>query len=90
MKTVPTVGGYLVIAAALLALLAATLAAAFLDLGAFNTPVALSISAAKAALIIMFFMHLRASTGLAVLFACAGVFWLAIMLALAMSDYLTR
>jgi cytochrome c oxidase subunit 4 len=86
----PSIKHYAGVAGALLGLLVLTLAAAALNLGPFNTPVAMLISAVKAAIIALFFMHLRHANGLIRLFAAAGVFWLGIMLALALSDYLTR
>jgi cytochrome c oxidase subunit 4 len=85
-----TVKTYLRITGMLLVLLALTVAIAFVNLGAFNTAVAMLISVAKAALIIVFFMHLPRQHPLARLFACAGLFWLGILLVLALSDYLTR
>lgn len=81
---------YLVNGLVLLALLGLTIAAAYVNLGPLNTVTAMSISAAKAALIILFFMHLRGSKPTIWIFAGAGFFWLAIMLAMALSDYLTR
>jgi cytochrome c oxidase subunit IV len=81
---------YFINGLALLAFLALTIFVAQINLGPFNTIVALSISIAKAALIILFFMHLRYSKPLVWVFAFAGFFWLGIMLTLALSDYLTR
>ena len=75
---------------ALLAFLALTIGAAYLNLGPFNTVIALLISVAKATLIALFFMHLRYSKPLTWIIAGAGVFWLGIMLVLALSDYMTR
>ncbi len=86
----PSARTYWINAAALLGLLALTLGVAYVDLGPLNTVVALLISVAKAALIAVFFMHLRYQKPLIWVFASAGVFWLAILLALALSDYLTR
>lgn len=86
----PSPRTYLLNSAALMALLALTIAAAFVNLGPLNTIAAISISAAKGALIILFFMHLRYSRPVLWVFAAAGFFWLAIMLLMAMSDYLTR
>ena len=74
----------------LLALLGLTLILAYQPLGAFNTAAALAIAAAKALLIAAVFMELRERNGLVLAFAGAGFFWLAIMLWLALSDYLTR
>lgn len=81
---------YALIAAALLALLGLTVGVAYLDLGWLNTPVAMAISAAKAAIIILFFMHVRGASGLVKLLAVAGFFWLAMMFALAFSDFAAR
>ncbi len=86
----PTPRTYFVNGAALLGLLALTIGAAYVNLGPFNSAVAMSISLAKGALIILFFMHLRYSRPLLWVFAGAGFFWLGIMLVLALSDYLTR
>src|SRR5436189_150068 len=50
---------YLRTTAVLLVLLALTIAAAFVNLGPLNTIVAMAISLAKGALIVLFFMHVR-------------------------------
>lgn len=55
-----------------------------------NALVALSIAGAKASLVVMFFMHLRWSDPVPKVAALAGIFWLAIMFTLTISDYLTR
>jgi cytochrome c oxidase subunit 4 len=81
---------YVVIFAILLALLVATVAGAYMPLGPFHLPVALVIAAAKAALIIMYFMHVRYSNKLTWIFSTAAFFWLAIMLVFSLSDYFTR
>jgi cytochrome c oxidase subunit 4 len=75
---------------ALMLLLLLTAAAAKIDLGIFNVPVALLIAAGKTALIFLFFMHLKYQQGLVRLFALSGFFWLAIMGLLTFADYLTR
>ncbi|HEY2101793.1 MAG TPA: cytochrome C oxidase subunit IV family protein [Chthoniobacterales bacterium] len=81
---------YLITGAALLALLGLTIAAAYINLGPMNTAVAMTISLTKAALIMLFFMHVRYSKSLLWIFVGAGFFWLSIMLVLAMSDYMSR
>ena len=81
---------YVLIWAALLALLGLTLGLAEIDLGAFNNLVALLIAAAKTLLVVLFFMHVRYEKPLTWLFVCAGLLWLVIMFDLTMSDYLTR
>lgn len=75
---------------ALLALLALTTAADFIDLGQWAVPVALTIAAAKALLILLFFMHLKTARGVMRIVAAAGVFWLFVMFLLTFADYLTR
>ena len=44
----------------------------------------------KAALVILFFMHVRWSTRLTWVVAASGFFWLLILFGLTMQDYLTR
>ena len=51
----------------------------------------MAIATAKAYLIVMYFMHVRYSHRLtAIVVVDASFFWLAIMLALTLNDYLTR
>ena len=63
---------------------------AYFDLGSFNTVAALGIAAFKALLVLLFFMHVRESPRLVSVVVISGLFWLGILLALTMSDYLTR
>jgi cytochrome c oxidase subunit 4 len=51
---------------------------------------ALAIAALKTLLIMMVFMHLYYSAKLSRLAACAGLFWLAILIGLSLTDYLSR
>lgn len=74
----------------LMVLLAATTASAFLPLGSFNLPISLAIAAAKALVVLLFFMELRASKALVRAFAAAGFFWLLIMIVLTGADYWHR
>jgi cytochrome c oxidase subunit 4 len=67
-----------------------TVQIAFFDLGALNTIAALGIAVFKAALVVLFFMHVRYSTRLTWAVVAGSVFWLGILLVLTMSDYLTR
>ncbi len=76
--------------AALMALLALTLGAAFLPLGPAKPWIAYAIATAKAALVLWFFMEMRSERGLARLAMLAGFVWLAILFALTATDYLTR
>jgi cytochrome c oxidase subunit 4 len=81
---------YFLVFGALLALTLVTTAVAFINLGPLNTPVALAIAITKAALVMIYFMHLRHSTFLARVFAGAGVLWLLHFIIFTLSDYLTR
>src|SRR5215510_11800760 len=63
---------------------------AFFDLGPLNTVVALAIAVFKAVLVVLFFMHVKHGTRLTWVVVLAAVFWLALMLTITMSDYLTR
>ena len=82
---------YIVVWALLMALMILTAGLSRIDLGEWSTPVALVIAAIKALLVILFFMHVRyESQKMAWVFVVAGFFWLGILLALTMTDYLTR
>ena len=67
-----------------------TVQAAFLDLGPWNTVAALGIATFKAAIVILFFMHVKYSTRLTWAVVLGSIFWLGILLTLTMTDYLTR
>ena len=75
---------------ALMILLALSVWVAQLSLGRWNFPVAMGISVAKTALIVLFFMHVLHATPLVRLIAFAGLLWLVIAGVLTFSDYLTR
>ena len=81
---------YVVIFLALMVLTAVTVGAAFLDLGPFNTFVALLIACTKMFLVVLYFMHVRYSSRLTWAVVGAGFFWLALLLLLTLSDYVTR
>ena len=81
---------YVGIFLSLMVLTAATVAAAYVNLGPFNIVIALAIASLKATLVVLFFMHARYSPGRTQLVIICAVFWLAIMLALTLSDYVTR
>lgn len=89
-STHPSKGLYLAVFVALLLLTGLTVAVAYIDLGGLNNVAALSIAGAKAALVIIFFMHLRESSGLVKSCLAAGGLWLAILFAITLSDYWTR
>jgi cytochrome c oxidase subunit IV len=76
--------------AALMLLLALTTGLAFVPLGTAQLGVSLTIACTKALLVLLLFMELKASSGLVRVFACAGFFWLLIMIALTSADYTHR
>jgi len=67
-----------------------TVQAAFLDLGAFNTPIALAIAIAKATVVVLYFMHVKYSPKLTWIVVIGSVFWLAVLLIMTFGDYATR
>jgi cytochrome c oxidase subunit 4 len=75
---------------ALLLLVATTLTLAYVPLGSFNIVVAMAVSVTKTALVVILFMKLPRSSPLTWAAAGTGLFWLAILFALASTDYLTR
>lgn len=86
--------GYLGVFAILIVGTVVTYFAATIDLdwvfpGA-NTLLALVIAFTKMAFVMLYFMHVRWSPRLIWLAAVASFFWLAIMFAYTMQDYLTR
>jgi len=76
--------------AALMLLLAATTASAFVPLGSLNLSISLAIAVAKALIVLLVFMELRGSRALVRTFAAAGFFWLLIMIILTGADYWHR
>jgi cytochrome c oxidase subunit IV len=75
---------------ALLILTGATTGVAYIDLGAYNTVVALVIAVIKMLLVILFFMHVKYHPGLTRIAIICAFFWLGIMMTLTLSDELTR
>jgi len=69
---------------------AVTTGVAYIDLGKWNTVVALVIAFVKMLLVVLFFMHVKYATGLTRIIILAGFFWLGIMITLSCSDELTR
>ena len=86
-----SIRGYFAVFTALLALTALTTGVAFIDLGGIgNVAVALTIAVIKAVLVALYFMHLRYSSRLTIICAGAGIFWLGFLVALTLSDYISR
>jgi cytochrome c oxidase subunit 4 len=74
----------------LLALLALTVTLAHVPLGAFNIAATLGIAASKVSIVAAIFMELRHRGARMLVFATAGLFWLAILLWLGLMDFMTR
>jgi len=81
---------YFVVFASLMVFTAITVAIAFFDLGPLNNVVMLGIAVFKATLVIMYFMHVKYGTRLIPVVIGSGVFFLAILFAITMSDYMSR
>ena len=81
---------YVAVFAALLVLTYLTVAVSKIELGRFNTIVALTIAVAKALLVVLFFMHVRHSTRLTKLVVVGGFMWLALLIGLTLTDVWTR
>jgi cytochrome c oxidase subunit IV len=75
---------------ALLVLLFAGIGSLFLHSGPWQPVLPLLFAAGQAILVILFFMRVRSSPPLIWLFAGGGFLWLAILLVLVLSEYLSR
>jgi cytochrome c oxidase subunit IV len=81
---------YVMVFVALLFLAGLTTAVAFVDLGAWNTPIALAIAFVKMLLVLLVFMHLLYGAKLLRVVFIAGFFWLALLIGLTLTDYHSR
>ena len=81
---------YTVIYAWLVGLMLLTVLASYLNLGPLNLAAAMVIAMVKATLVVMYFMHVKYSGRLIWIYAAGAFLWLAILLGLTYSDYLTR
>lgn len=69
---------------------ALTVLAAYHNFGPYNVVIALAIATIKGSLVVLFFMHAWYIPKRTQLVVVSGLFWLAIMLFMTMSDYWTR
>jgi cytochrome c oxidase subunit 4 len=82
---------YITIWLALLVLTGLTAGIAFVNLGPFNTVVALVIATLKALMVVLIFMHVKyASDRLTKVVLVSALFWLFLLLGLSLADYTTR
>jgi cytochrome c oxidase subunit 4 len=86
----PTVKLLVFVWAALLGLLFVTWGVAELNLGRWNIVAAMTVAVVKMLLVVLIFMQVRYSAPLTWVFAAAGFFWLFLMIALTLGDYVTR
>ena len=85
-----SLSAYFAVFTALMVLTGATLWAAYQHLGIWNTPLALAIATTKAAMVALIFMHLRSSPKLTAIVVATSIAFLAILILITLSDYLTR
>jgi cytochrome c oxidase subunit 4 len=81
---------YYRIFASLIGLTLLTVALSFVEMGRMHLIVGLAIATTKAVLVGLFFMHLLYSSRLSWTMFLSGLFWLGILLALTLADYLSR
>jgi cytochrome c oxidase subunit 4 len=81
---------YVVILICLLVGTGLTVWASFWELGVWNPIIALAIATAKMMLVVLFFMHVKYSSKLTKLTVFAGIFMFGVLIALTLSDYMTR
>lgn len=74
----------------LLILTLITVGAAYVNLGPFNIVLALVIATLKATLVVLFFMHAKYVPKRTQLVIISGIFWLALLLFMTLSDYFSR
>ena len=84
------IGVYVGIWAILMFLTGLTVFVSFIELHDWNIVLALVIATIKGTLVVLFFMHLFYSSKLTKVTVIAAIFFLFLLLALSMTDYLTR
>jgi cytochrome c oxidase subunit 4 len=87
---VPVRTYYLVFAALIILTVTTVGLDLWVHLGPLHTAASLLIAVIKSILVILFFMHVLYSSRLTWVFACAGVFFLAILIGYTLQDYMTR
>jgi cytochrome c oxidase subunit IV len=81
---------YVTVFVLLLVMTATTTLVSGVNLGPWNTVVALAIAVFKASLVVLFFMHAKYSPRLTRVVIFGGIFWLAILLLITFSDFASR
>jgi cytochrome c oxidase subunit 4 len=88
-RTMP-IGQYFGVFGALIALTLLTVALSFIELHQWHAYIGIAIAAGKAALVILFFMHVLHSHRLIWSVIIAALLWLSILMVLTLADNLTR
>ncbi|HEX4125234.1 MAG TPA: cytochrome C oxidase subunit IV family protein [Tepidisphaeraceae bacterium] len=83
---------YVIVFVTLMILWIANMGIAYVHIGGYwNNGIAMAIGTAQFLLVFLFFMHVKYYRyPLIRYFACAGLVWVAILIALTLADYLTR
>ena len=82
---------YITIFLVLLMGTALTVWAAFIDFPfGLNTIIAMTIAVTKATFVVLYFMHVRYSARLIWVIVGSALFWMAILFAFTLADYMTR
>ena len=84
------VSTYLLVFLALMVGTVLTTWIATIDLGRWNTVVALTIAVIKMVLVVLFFMHVKYSSRLTKLTVFGGVFTFLVLIAMTLADYISR
>ena len=74
----------------LLLMTGVTVAVAYVDLGRLNAVATLAIACFNALIVVLYFMHVKYGSRLIKLTVIAGLYWIGIIFALTLGDYLTR
>lgn len=81
---------YVIVGSALLVLTGVTVWASYLEMGPFNPIVAMAIAVFKAAIVVLFFMHVKYSSKLTKLTVFSGLFTFLALVGMTLSDYISR
>jgi cytochrome c oxidase subunit 4 len=83
---------YYKVFAALMALLVVTVVATYISWwgSRIGIVIAMAVAIIKATLVVLYFMHIKGSSGLTKVFVIAGLAWLAILMGITLADYHTR
>src|SRR4051812_49800535 len=81
---------YYIVFAVLMALLVVTVGAAYINWGSrISIVIAMAIAITKAVLVVLYFMHVKGSSGLTKVFVMAGFAWVALLLGITLIEYYT-